>query len=127
MVLTTILSIALLTSSHELAITKAHNTPNTIAAFNGVVVSIEDSSLQAVSENATVVVPNFPLGADSEVQLRLERFDVFTPNAEVVVGSINKAGDYIDTHIARPNLVLLRGTIVGDPSSRVFLALGEHT
>ncbi|MBT6269405.1 MAG: hypothetical protein HOI88_03555 [Phycisphaerae bacterium] len=129
MVLATILSlsVALLTSSHELSIVKTNSTPKAIASFNGVVVSIEESSLQAVSENATVVVPNFPLGADGEVQLRLQRFDVFTPNAEVVVGSINKAGDYIDTHIARPNLVLLRGTIEGDPSSRVFLALGEHT
>jgi hypothetical protein len=129
MVLTTILSlsVALLTSTHELTIAKTLNTPKAIAAFNGVVVSFQQDSLQTIGENDTVVIADFPLGTHSEVQLRLQRFDVFTQNAEVVVGVINKAGDFIDTHIARPNLVLLRGTIEGDPSSRVFLALGEHT
>ncbi len=127
MLLSTILSLVLLASPQELSVNKTLSTPEFIASYNGVVVQIDAHELGAIEDNATVVIPAFPLGMDGEVRLRLQRFDVFTNDAEVVLGSQNKRGEFIDTHVARPNIVFLRGTIERDPSSRVFLALGEHT
>lgn len=47
--------------------------------------------------------------------------------AELVVGSLDRDGELLQRPIPRPNIVLLRGQIEGDPSSRVFIAFGEHT
>ena len=127
MLLSTILSMVILASPQELSITASSITPDVVASYNGVVVQIDADELRSVEEGATVVVSEFPLGADGEVNLRLQRFDVFTEDAQVVIGSQNKRGDFIDAYVTRPNIIFLRGTIERDPSSRVFLALGEHT
>ena len=127
MLLSTILSMVILASPQELSITASSITPDVVASYNGVVVQIDADDLRSVEENATVVISEFPLGADGEVNLRLQRFDVFTEDAQVVIGLQNKRGDFIDTYVTRPNIIFLRGTIERDPSSRVFLALGEHT
>ena len=75
---------------------------------------------------ATIVIRKFPLGVDRKVDLRLERFEVFTENAKVVVGSTGKDGSIINQPIERPDLVLFRGHIDRDPDAHVFLAFGEH-
>ena len=64
---------------------------------------------------------------DASVTLRLQEFDVFTPDAQIVLASVNYLGDTIHRKKSKPDVRLLRGVIEGDPSSRVFLALGEHT
>ena len=109
MLLSTILSMVILASPQELSITASSITPDVVASYNGVVVQIDADDLRSVEENATVVISEFPLGADGEVNLRLQRFDVFTEDAQVVIGSQNKRGDFIDAYVTRPNIIFLRG------------------
>jgi hypothetical protein len=55
------------------------------------------------------------------VDLDVERFDVFAADAEVIVAS---AGG--QEHVDRPDVVLLRGEVDGEPGSSVFLGLGPN-
>ena len=127
MLLSTILSLSILAAPHELSITKSVSTASGIAKFGGVEVTINRATFRGLEHGSSVVVPNFPLGEDKEVSLRLQQFDVFTPDAKVVIGHRNKDGVTVDKESAKLNVVLLRGTITGEPNSRVFLALGKHT
>jgi hypothetical protein len=126
MLLSTLLTISLLAAPQELSITKSIDTPVEIASFNGVEVKFEFEDALNIQNNTTVFIPEFPLGADREVKLRLQRFDIFTPDARVVVGTTNVDGEIVHATMKKPNLVLLRGAIYNEPDSKVFLALGEN-
>jgi len=65
-----------------------------------------------------VVITAFPLDAATRVDLDLYRFEILTDNAQVIV---HTAAGVIE--VPPPDLVLLRGTVVGRPGSRVFLGL----
>ena len=127
MLFSTLVTISLLASAQELSIQTLVKTPQDVAAFNGVSVSIQKNSLGGVHVGETIVVPNFPLGVDRDVTLRLQRFEVFSPDAKIVLGSVNYIGETVHRQKTKPNIVLLRGAIEGDPTSKVFLALGDHT
>jgi len=127
MFVTAILSLTLMTLPQELSISKVKSTSPEVAAFGGVTLNIDRSGLQNIREDEMVVVHDFPLGEDASVKLRLQRFEVLTEDAKIVTGSVNNDGDVLHRKFPRPNVVLLKGTIEGDPSSRVFLAFGEHT
>lgn len=127
MFVTTFLSISMLAMPHELSISQNEVTPQEVLQFNGVTVEIDRNTLSDIRENDIVVVEDFPLGTDDQVTLRLQRFEVFTPDAKVVRGSVNIDGEVLQKQFPRPQVVLLKGAIEGDPSSRVFLAIGEHT
>lgn len=127
MFVSTILTISLLALPHELSISKTAKTPLEVVQFNGVTVEINRNVLTSVQENDIVVVQDFPLGTDAQVNLRLQRFEVLAPDAEVVRGTINIDGDLMHRKFPKPNIVFLKGAIEGDPSSSVFLAIGEHT
>jgi len=122
-----ILIVSILASTQELSIEKTKVNPPEVAAFNGVAVSINKESLRNTDVHDTIVVRDFPLGMDASVTLRLQEFDVFAPDAQIVLASVNYLGDAIHRKKSKPDVRLLRGVIEGDPSSRVFLALGEHT
>lgn len=73
-----------------------------------------DSLMRLPKESpTTVVVP----GLESKT-LVLQRFELFSPTARVVVGT--KDGDRT---MADPEIVFLRGGVAGKPGSRVFLAV----
>ncbi len=128
MFVTTILSLTIMTAlPQELSISKVKSTPPEVTAFGGVTLQIDRSALQHVREGEMVVVHDFPLGEDAPVKLRLQRFEVLTEDAKIVTGSVAMDGDVLHRLFPRPNVVLLKGAIEGDPSSRVFLAFGEHT
>ncbi len=127
MFISTFISFSVLAMPMELSITKTAATPEVVSQFDGVTIDIDRSALQEVQENEIVVVSDFPLGNDKEVKLRLQRFEVLAPNAEIVLGSVNIDGVALHRQMPRPELVLLKGAIEGDPSSRVFIAIGEHT
>jgi hypothetical protein len=67
------------------------------------------------------IVTGFPLDADTRVDLALERFEIFAPDARIVRASGN-----VEVPMPRPDVVLLRGTVVDQPDSSVFLALSPH-
>jgi len=62
-------------------------------------------------------VTGFPLGAQT-VTLDLARFEVLTPDAQIVVGSPEG-----DKPLPRPDVILLRGKIAGVAESEVYLSL----
>ncbi len=63
-----------------------------------------------------VVLPEGP-----QVNLRLERFEVLAPNAEVVVAGIDGERPL---DVSGPRTA--PGHVVGDPESRVFVSLSDH-
>ena len=65
-----------------------------------------------------VVITAFPLDAATRVDLDLYRFEILSDDARVIVHTAAGA-----IEVPPPDLVLLRGTVVGWPGSRVFLAL----
>ena len=108
-------------------ITKTLVTPPEVAAFNGVSVEINRDELKALPFGSSITIRDFPLGNDYAVNLTLERFDVFTDDAVVVVASMNQNGRVDEQHIPKPDVILLRGSVEGDENSRCFLALGKQT
>lgn len=70
-------------------------------------------------ENAdAVVLRDFALPGGVAVDLALERFEIFSPDARLVLGT-----DAGDVPLARPRLALLRGSVVGRADSHVFLSV----
>jgi len=74
-----------------------------------------------LSQERQVVVTGFPLDEATRVDLVLERFEVFSPDARIVMASANG-----EVEMPRPDVVLLGGEVVGEPGSMVFLGLSPH-
>jgi hypothetical protein len=71
-----------------------------------------------------VTIDGVSLDDGTCVDLDLVRFEILAPDAEVVV-----ADDQGQRPMERPDVVLLRGRVVGEPGSRVFVGvsrLGTH-
>lgn len=91
------------------------------------VASFEHSALLAAARSTAVggtlrveAVPLVVGGKESAQVLALERFEVFTPKARIVVHT--DAGEKL---LPVPANVYLRGTLAGDPSSRVMVSVLE--
>jgi hypothetical protein len=74
-----------------------------------------------LSQERRVVVTGFPLDEATRVDLALERFDVFSPDARIV--RVSARGE---EQMERPDVVLLGGEVVGERGSMVFLGLSPH-
>ena len=127
MFISTILSFSLLAMPQQFSVKKMDNSPREVVQFDGAVIEITGRSLKEIPEGEFIVLEDFPLGNEASVKLKLQRFEVFTEDAQVVIGSVGKDGGIINRAIDRPNVALFKGTIEGDPSSLVFLAVGKHT
>ncbi|MBZ0172256.1 MAG: hypothetical protein K8E66_07755, partial [Phycisphaerales bacterium] len=64
----------------------------------------------------SMTLRGLPVG-DRRLDLELERFSVWTDDAEFFID---------DRPSEKPGIVLLRGSVAGDESSRVVLGLGRH-
>lgn len=91
------------------------------------VASFEHSALLAAARSTAVggrlrveAVPLGVGGKESVQSFELERFEVFTPKARIVVHT--DAGEKL---LPVPANVYLRGTLAGDPSSRVMVSVLE--
>ena len=69
------------------------------------------------------MLEDVPLTGEITVDLKLERFRVTTPASRFVLGG--RGGDR-PLDFDPESVVLLRGTVAGEPGSRAFLALSEH-
>ena len=70
---------------------------------------------------ARVVIENIPLPGAQSVDIEAEVFDVLTPDAAIVLADAQG-----EQALPRPDVLLYRGHVVGDPDSRVFLSLSPH-
>lgn len=63
----------------------------------------------------------FPLEPDRRIDLNVTRFEVFAPDARIVLGT--RGGD---VPVGRPDVVFLKGYVIGSPDSSVVLSLSPH-
>ena len=68
-----------------------------------------------------VLMTGFSVGRARSVDLDLRRVEVFSADAQVVLGSLQG-----DVPVGRPDVVLLSGHVAGDPDSLAFLGLSPH-
>ena len=81
-----------------------------------------DSTYFNAINNATRVnIADFPLNRTTTVDLELETFDVFDKDAVLISGTADG-----EVPAARPQLATLRGSIVGMPGSKVYLAISPN-
>ena len=113
-------------AEYELSITKFSPVPPQVAQFNGIPLTIDKDVMPHIPFGKQIRVINFPLSQNRNVDLDLQRFNVFTSDAQVVIGSIDKKNQITDRPIQLPDVVLLRGNIVDEPDSKVFIAIGKH-
>ncbi|HEX6861182.1 MAG TPA: M12 family metallo-peptidase, partial [Thermoanaerobaculia bacterium] len=78
--------------------------------------------LLKVAQNTTVKVADWPVGPDARADVLLTRFDVYAPDAKVLVaeGSGHR-------EIPRSRLAFFSGTAADDPGTTVFAAVDPDT
>lgn len=98
--------------------------PEITATAVGSDVLIDAAALRRLLElSPQVVIKHFPLAGATSVDLEVERFSVTRPNTRFVLGS--RAGGDADFAFDTERVLLLRGRVVGDLGSHVFMALSE--
>ncbi len=78
--------------------------------------ALDLQNFAATPIGGTVSLEGLPVG-DQRLDLTLERFSVWTDDAVFYIN---------DRPSEKPGVVLLRGTVDGDPDSRVVLGVGTH-
>lgn len=81
-------------------------------------IKIDATLRNALRDTHGRIQTQLPLTATETVGLQLRRFDLVAPDARFV-----RAAKDAVIHAPAPQVILLRGEIVNDPASRVFLAL----
>jgi hypothetical protein len=76
---------------------------------------------EALRSSDRFSMQQFPLADGLRVDLELQRFDVLAADARIVVVDENGERD-----LPRPDVLLFRGRIVGEPDSKVFLSFSPH-
>ena len=90
-----------------------------VNAFNGTTLQFSDEFFNIRSDEQISII-DFPLSKNEKVDLSLEAFDVFTSDAEVVIGKLDKDKSIINQNIERPNVILLKGTVERFPDSTII-------
>lgn len=80
--------------------------------------ALDAAAIEQLRQVDAVTFAGFPLDANTTVDLELRRFEVLTPDADIVVHTDDGV-----VHAAPPQMTLLRGHVAGRPHSRVFLSL----
>jgi hypothetical protein len=94
----------------------------TSAESDGAVVAVDTAALEALTrQGAVATIERFPLDAGTMVDLRLQRFRVTGPDTRFVVG--RSGGDDEASAFDPDRVLLMRGEVVGEPDSHVFLAM----
>ncbi|MFQ5807021.1 MAG: M12 family metallo-peptidase [Phycisphaerae bacterium] len=81
-------------------------------------VSLDLGSYAELKDRQHATLTDFVLDDGTPIELQLEQFDIFAPDATIVVG--RRTGD---APLDRPPVALFRGYVPGEPDSHVFLSL----
>jgi len=105
-----------------------HFTPTLVApreakAMPADVVSLKMGALRAVPAGDRVTIQNLPLGS-RDVTLDLTRFSITNDDTRFVLGSAS--GPDVPLDFDASQLVFLRGSVAGEPGSRVMLVLSDR-
>lgn len=84
-------------------------------------VTLDRGAYQELKSATRVVLNNFALDRTRRVDLELRRFDIFTEDARVVLGTARG-----DVPLPRPDVVFLSGSVPDQAGSTVFLSLSPY-
>jgi hypothetical protein len=82
---------------------------------------LDPGALEAIRALGAARLAGFPIGPGQQISLDVSRFDIFAPDATIVVADGER-----EINTGAPDVLLLRGTVVGAADSAVFLALSPH-
>ncbi len=86
----------------------------------GAALQVGPRAYEALQGHARVRVKGFPLERGKRVDLELERFQVTSPETQIVMGT--DQGDRVMPH---PEVALFRGRVVNEPDSEVYLGVSS--
>ncbi|MDP6693127.1 MAG: M12 family metallo-peptidase [Phycisphaerales bacterium] len=87
---------------------------------------LDISKLDLASDQQFVFIEDFPLDKNRRVTLQLEEASAIEHDATFVVMRNDKRGRLVEEELQWPKCFVFRGTVVGEPTSDVFLAIGEE-
>lgn len=83
-----------------------------------------DAPVDLSQEGIFVVMEGFPLDAQREVTLELTTVNSITKEAQLIGSSYDRLGRIVNSELPWTKVVMFKGTVLGDPDSRVFLGIG---
>ena len=87
---------------------------------------LDISKLESATNRQFVFIENFPLDQHRRVTLQLEEGSAIASDAKFVVMQHDDKGKLIEVERSWPKCHVFNGTVVGEPDSDVFLAIGEE-
>ena len=87
---------------------------------------IDFTKLERATNRQFVFIENFPLDQHRRVTLQLEEGSAIASDATLVVMQHDDKGKLIEVERAWPKCHVFNGTVMGEPDSDVFLAIGEE-
>ena len=87
---------------------------------------LDITKLESATNHQFVFIDNFPLDQHRRVTLQLEEGSAIASNATFVVMQHDDKGKLIEVERSWPKCHVFNGTVVGEPDSDVFLAIGEE-
>ncbi len=84
-------------------------------------VSLDPGSYAELKDRQRITLTDFVLDDGTPVELQLEQFDIFAPDATIVVGMPSG-----DAPLDRPPVALFRGIVAGESDSTVFLSVSPY-
>ncbi|MDP6541553.1 MAG: M12 family metallo-peptidase [Phycisphaerales bacterium] len=83
-----------------------------------------DAPVDLSQEGIFVLMDGFPLDAQREVTLELTTVNSLTKEAQLIGSSYDRLGRIVNSELPWTKVVMFKGTVLGDPDSRVFLGIG---
>lgn len=104
----------------------AESAPDVAASMGAARLEINASVLDAVRPGDHVFIYDFPLADDYAVTLQLEAFSAVARDARFVEVVLDRRGRPVEIEHPWPSIHTLKGHVVGDPESRVYLAVSDR-
>lgn len=92
-----------------------------LAGNTGVIVEVDPMALESLRHAVGSTTVQVPLSPIDVATLELQPFEILTPDARFY--SASSAGQ---TALARPDVMVSRGVVHGEPGSHVFLSFSSH-
>jgi hypothetical protein len=90
-------------------------------AAASVELTLDPAKYARVKAQSSLMMKGFRASPTALLDLELERTEVFTPDARIVLGTPNG-----DVPLPRPDVALFRGHVAGDPASVAFVGFSPH-
>lgn len=116
---------ALITTQAPL-IHESEKTSKEIASFGGVQIELDHAHFSATQLGDSFEL-SLPIEPNNSIRLELERFDALTSDFRGHVSTLDEEGKLHQETLIRPDISFFKGRVQGNPDSKAFLAIGQHT